>query len=574
MKSTLVRSFEKVFETSLGKRLGKRLGKVLGKTLRCHVLCLIVFCMAVGCADEVSEPNYIVSPYTEQTMEFFERSGSDVWGNVLETVQIDGERCILKKQTQCLSIYLNKYTLETVPEHLAQGIEFSTLRIVPHMKSTVAHFDPAVLERVLKLFGTICADTLIFYNLGFDDSRIKKKSQRMARLSGKFGRSETPEVAPPTTRCTLSIKTLVIQHNTTPAINWLQKRLDLSHCLINLKITGKLELENLELLDGFNARSIEALTLDDFKRLASLECKLFREGPLPDKLVISTPRPIYPKISEEIAGNIISKEWRLLVVPMPLWKELMKPSELPKHFTAVELRVTLCVNTPSPFPVMGISRATVTHLTIMFEEHNNLLTRTDLEQTLEWVSKDFEGLRVLQVEAVGEPTLRKFVRTYTFNINTITNLVPTLTGIWVCGIDCMHIPHGSNILCLSLEAWELYRSGKLADELANSQTDLSVLSPEQQAKLTSQEELAADNEACCVCLCTAADLRSSSPDTQISILDHPKHSVCCRCLDGMVKARGTVGPIMCPVCRQEHMLPLVKNVIERDSLGRVEVTPN
>ncbi|OAG30419.1 hypothetical protein NEDG_02209 [Nematocida displodere] len=246
----------------------------------------------------------------------------------------------------------------------------------------------------------------------------------------------------------------------------------------------------------------------------------------------------------------------------------MKPSEQPKHLTAEYLTITFSRGSSIPAPVVGMDRATARYLSIQLTNANNLLTRIDLEQALDWVSTAFVGLEKLSVWVGGALALIEFVRSHTFDITTI----PTLRRIIVSGIECMHIPHGSNILCLSLEAWELYRSGKLGDELANSQTDLSALSPEQQAMVMNQEELGDDVKACTVCLCSADELRSSSPDTQISILDHPKHSVCCRCLDGMVKARGTVGPIMCPVCRQEHMLPLVKNQIERNTQGVFEVT--
>ncbi|OAG30950.1 hypothetical protein NEDG_02266, partial [Nematocida displodere] len=336
MKSNPVKSFGKVFETSLGKRLGK----VMGKTLRCHLLCLIVLCVIVGCADEVSEPEYIVSPYTEQTMEFFDRCGSESWPNRLETVEIDGQRCILKKQTRTLIyIFLQSYTISSIPEQLVQGIEFDKLIMVPNDRDKIAQFDPRVLEKILCVFGTICADTLVFSDLSLDGSGSESKSQRMGRSVGSFWGKETPELAPATPRCILSIKTLLIQKSTLPTISWLQKRLDLSQCQVNLVIVGKLQLENLELLDCFGARYIEALTLEGFKRLGSLDSKLFREGPLPSELRIWTTRPIFPKISEWIAGSIISKEWKLLVVPMQVWKELMKPGELPKHFTAAELTV-------------------------------------------------------------------------------------------------------------------------------------------------------------------------------------------------------------------------------------------
>ncbi|OAG29862.1 hypothetical protein NEDG_02211, partial [Nematocida displodere] len=403
MKSTPVRSFGKVFETSLGKSLGK----VLGKALRCHVLCLIMLGVIVGCSDETSPTpllNHIVSPYTKQTKAFFVRSRSQYWSNRLETVQIDGQRCILREQLETTYIFLQNYTLETVPEHLAQGIEFDKLIILPDDKDNVAQCDPRVLEKILSALGTICADTLELYNLDLDDSGGKKKSQRMARFLGNFGRKETPELASPIARYTLSIKTLLIRSTTLPAIDWFQKRLDLSHCQISLIIIGKLQLESLELLDGFNAGSIEALNLEGFMSLDSLECKLLREGPLPDKLVILTPWPIYPKISKEIAGNILTKEWRLLVVPMEVWTDLMSPSNQPKHLTAAELAVYIPqhgVFTVIPIsltPSMGDNLATVKVLRFEFYTRHELMSAPKMMGIVDWISRYFRGLEKLVIE--------------------------------------------------------------------------------------------------------------------------------------------------------------------------------
>ncbi|OAG29863.1 hypothetical protein NEDG_02212 [Nematocida displodere] len=529
---------------------------VCKKTLQCPVLWVSVFCVIVGCSMDLPLPEYIVSPYTEQTIAFFEKSGSERLPNQLETIQIAGKRHILKKQSQPMDIDFDIYTLESVPDQLTQGIEFNKLSILTTENRSI---NPAVLEKILRVFGTVNAEILSFHN------RVTTASpddlvQRFERSLAHHNDSET---AAPLTRWVLNVKNLRVFSNTVLPIKQFQERVDLSQCQINLTLAGELELENLEVLDGFNARSIEVLILFYVKRLDSLDCKLFREGPLPSDLRIQSKSTLTPKISEEVARNMLANMWADLIIPMEVWVELFQPGEQPKHLTAEYLKITFSRGSSIPVPVVGMARATVGFLSIELANANSVPTPTDLENTLEWVSINFEGLKSFGVWAQDvPPALRDFVRNNQFEITSI----PTLTSIRVCGIECMC---GSNILCLSLEAWELFGCGKLGDELG--QADLSQLSPEQQAMVMNREEMAADNDACHVCLCSADELRSSSPDTQISILDHPKHSVCCRCLDGMVKARGTVGPIMCPVCRQEHMLPLFKNQIERNTQGVFEV---
>ncbi|OAG31295.1 hypothetical protein NEDG_01773 [Nematocida displodere] len=548
MKSTPVRSFGKVFETSLGK--------VFGKALWCHVLCLIVLCVIVGCADEVSETEYIVSPYTEQTMEFFERSSADDWPIVLATVQIGKKKFIVRKQTRNLIIYLDKHTLRTVPKKLVKGIVFQWLTI-----DSNGPFDPAVLKKILCAFGTINAKWLKLRNLEIDEASSYNDKHPIIR---------TLTQAP---KCVLNIESLQIYTTPKSSIEWLQERVVLSESPIGLLIDCRPDFGNLEVLDGFSATEIISLTLYGIDKLDSMDCKLLREGPWPDMLHLDCDTPTVPEISEQIIQNMLAKEWMGLRVPISVWKELMKPPAQAKRLTADNLTIYLTPSQAQTLPPVGMNWTAAKHLRIDFRKDNSLVTITALEQTLDWVSRSFVGLEKIDVEGLYAPRVTDFVRSNIFDITTN----PTLTRIRVCGISCLHdpniiIPRGSNILCLSLEAWELYRSGKLGDELANSQADLSQLSPEQQAIVMSREEMAADDKPCNVC-CESLDyLRSSSPDIGISILGHPKHSVCCRCLDGMVKARGTVGPIMCPVCRQEHRLPLFKNQIERNTQGVFEVT--
>ncbi|OAG30263.1 hypothetical protein NEDG_02252 [Nematocida displodere] len=523
--------------------------------------------MVVGCSMDLPLSDHIVSPYTEQTMDFFEKSEIERQPNQLETIQIGEERHILKKQSQPMNIYFDIYTLESVPDQLTQGIEFNELSI----STTTAEnrsIDPAVLEKILRVFGTVNAETLSLHNWATTASP-DDLVQPFERI---FAENNDSEAAAPLTRCVLNVKNLNMFCNTVLAIKQFQEWMDLSQCQVELTLVGELELENLEVLDGFNARSIEILTLTYFERLDSLDCKLFREGPLPSELYLNNKHALASKISEEVARNLLTNIWVAITIPVEVWVELMKPSEQPKHLTAKYLEITFSRDSSIPAPVVGMDRTTARHLTIELAKENHVVTRTDLEQTLDWVSTAFVGLGVLNVECSDTPALRDFVRNNQFEITSI----PTLTHIEVCDIQCMRVQSinqiGADVVCLSLEAWELFGSGKLGDELANSQTDLSQLSPEQQAIVMNREEMGPDNDPCCVCLSTADELRSSSPDAEICILDHPKHSICNRCLDGMVNNDRIDGHINCPVCRHEHKLSLIRHTIRKNNQGVFELT--
>ncbi|OAG32280.1 hypothetical protein NEDG_02031 [Nematocida displodere] len=192
-------------------------GKVFGKALRCHVLCLIVLCVIVGCADEAPGPMYIASPYTAQTIEFFERSGSEGRGMQLRSIATSTKKYILKNQPRKIQINLERYTLETVPEKLVDGIKFKTLII-----RSDGHCVPAVLERVLVAFGTINTDRLEVFNLNINDEFEPILLPTAASLPGVP--SKGLSMNPPPTRCILNTKDLTIICCRIPGIIWFQER--------------------------------------------------------------------------------------------------------------------------------------------------------------------------------------------------------------------------------------------------------------------------------------------------------------------------------------------------------------
>ncbi|OAG31270.1 hypothetical protein NEDG_02258, partial [Nematocida displodere] len=345
MRSKIVRYFGKVFETSLGKRLGK----VFGKALRSHVLCLILLCVIVGCAEEtVPAPllRHIVSPYTEQTIAFFEKSSAEGRPNQLRTVQIDESRCILRVQAQHLSIYLNKHTLETVPEKLVEGIKFQWLT----MKSD-GPVDIAVLDKILSVFGRINVSWLELADLEIDEV------------------SSNTDEYPQTPKCVLNVAELWVTSTLKSSIVWFQDRVDLSESQIRLILYCKPDFGNLEVLDGFNAAGITRLMLYDIANLDSLDCKLLREAPLPNGLDIGGSNAgLTPKISEEVVRGMLTKEWVDLSMPVEVWEELMKPNDQPKHLTVDSLTIYLALSQGQTLPSMGMSRATAKHLTLNFRE--------------------------------------------------------------------------------------------------------------------------------------------------------------------------------------------------------------
>ncbi|OAG31299.1 hypothetical protein NEDG_01777 [Nematocida displodere] len=457
MESKPVRYFRKLLE------------RVLEKALKRQVLWICVLCLVVGCAEEVLGPGYIVSPYTEKTIEFFGRSGSDDWPNVLETIEIEGQKHVLRRQAGSIRINLSKYTIETVPDHLAQDIEFVDLTI-----RSCGQFDPVVLNKILTAFGTIYAATIRVCDL--EDSCLEPADNNTQLLDMcapgmalEGCASNTLELPAQEPRCVLKIKHLRMFGTGISAIRWFQERVDLSQSWINLEIMGGLKLESLEVLDGFNALGVSIVWLTELASLDSMDCKLLQAGPLPDVLVIHTLVPVAARMSEEIVQNMLNKEWVGLNIPMNVFEELMKPSNQPKNLSANKLMVYTPRHSPdmedlgTPLPPMGDNQLLVESLTVYFYNTNGLATHTDLIKALSWTAGCVRGLVKLIVENQHPSTaLEDFVK----NNKVVIATNPALTSIRACNIECLYMGGRKQpVLCFSLEGWKRCTGGDLPKEM-------------------------------------------------------------------------------------------------------------
>ncbi|OAG32285.1 hypothetical protein NEDG_02036 [Nematocida displodere] len=552
----------------------------LPKQLRicCALLLPALFSAALGARVSPRLP-HIVSPYTEETLQFFSLSGSAYFPNNLETVQVAAQTHILKKQTRTTYIDLQKYSLETVPSQLAQDIEFATLLVSTVDQIVPTRTSPAILGKILRAFGTICADTLELHSMDIvGPNNITNSIQRMVQF---FSRYQEPENTAPAPKCILKIKKLNIFGSTVAAINWLLARMDLSLSRIELVLNGEFRLDNLNLLDGFNSAGIDRLEIFGLVRVNSLDCKLFLEGPLPDILLLHSDYILTPTVSNQIIQNMFSKSWAVLCISIQLWEKLMVPTEHPKHFNVKLLRIyvpwydrtTLVQNIP--FSPMGDNLVAGESLMISFFCYQEWITSQNIVRALEWVSKYFRGLKTLSVGDLPTlPQLRVFASTKQFEI--ITN--PSLTSITISGVECSAYQKKKEaILCFSFEAWALYRAGKLGTELAQTHTDLSVLSDLQQSLFLAPGPTHLNEPVCVVCMGMLEDLRETDPNAEVCILDHPEHRLCSGCLDGVCSIRDEdtgegITFIRCPVCRGEHSLPISKHKIQKNDQGSFGIT--
>ncbi|OAG29110.1 hypothetical protein NEDG_01249 [Nematocida displodere] len=549
--------------------------------IRHTLICVLGLSVAVLCADR--EPEHIVSQHTEQTIKFFSRSRSESYPNVLNTIHIAGSTCLAKNQTATpYKIALNQYTLASVPEHLVGGLVFNALLIEPSIGSSrFVPFDRAVLCKILQAFGTINANIFQVTGLNFGEPApgITQHSRQPTRSARTLGRPQAPTQTPPEdatpspaqaqTRCHLKINSLRLVFTTQAAIKWVLDQIEIESPQIEVEIRGQIELDSLEVLDVLHPISIRMLRLCGFTRFGSLDCKLLREGPMPEELIIDTPTPLSLKIPDQVIYSMVDSYWKALTLPMEAWAVLMKPAEHPKTLAVSSLKLYIPIHSSlgefqlALSPPMGDAQVAANSLNITFWNSSDLVTPAALVQTLDWTSRHFIDMLSLVVGFKHTLTdLTAFVRKNQFLITT-----SPLTKLRIAGIDCLfqQNPDANSVLHMSLDAWDRCTEGTLSHELTKTRSDISVLSSGEQEMITNQKWIGEESDSsCAVCLATVDELKNTSPPVDICILDHPEHRVCSGCLDKMVSEGDATGRIGCPMCRGVLKTPLQKQSIHKN----------
>ncbi|OAG32513.1 hypothetical protein NEDG_02236, partial [Nematocida displodere] len=373
--------------------------KVGNKLLSFQILCLAVLSSMtlIYCSNEYLGPEHIISPYTKQTIKFFERSGSEGWSNQLRTVQIDGKRCILKDQKGQMTIFLQNYPTSSVPRKLVPRIVFTTL-IIKSSSASTNQININVLKKILRAFGTIYANTLNLIDLKHDGFSASRGIKRLVR-------GFSPHNKTPTRICILNINILHMFDANREGIKWFQGRVDMSQCQIGLLISPGVGVENLKFLDEFNAAKIIALYVIGNASLDSLECKLLRKGPLPDVLVLDVTMPTPLEISDRIIQNMVSKHWEKLSVSLSIWELLMKSGEEPKHLTIDDLVLLAPYKNPLLMAELlktptakSHNLATVERLRVGVNNVTQKVTEADLKVTFEFVARYFRGLESIFIQ--------------------------------------------------------------------------------------------------------------------------------------------------------------------------------
>ncbi|OAG29919.1 hypothetical protein NEDG_01466 [Nematocida displodere] len=254
--------------------------------------------------------HHISSPHTHQTLAFFEVSGVD-----LATCTLDDTVYLTKSQNhwEGVEIHLNKYTLDNIPEQLAQGMVFSKLTLGKQNifeQEDPVPLDTDVVTKVLRALGTVHAVRFTI------DSDVAEAMEAQALPSPK------PFLL------SLYTKHLWLDRPSEASAAWFFACIDLSQSVCSVQINYAHRLTNLRFLDHLNSPQLSGLAIHAADNLTNLDCQLLKEKRVRDELILRLGKTL-PTASPDTLQAIASKRWACLRAPLGLWSSIAKEFQPP-----------------------------------------------------------------------------------------------------------------------------------------------------------------------------------------------------------------------------------------------------
>ncbi|OAG30446.1 hypothetical protein NEDG_01988 [Nematocida displodere] len=503
---------------------------------------------------------YLVSPYTDQTIAFFEMSGSTLATRTVETTTY-----IVKDQYMPIKIYLNSYDLADIPDHLVEEMVFDCITI--GCKAAFKYQTPpplalALLEKVLRAFGTaLHADRLTITTLGeiLDSETDVSHSQQACEALSGLALSPNPvtedEKTPPKL-LKLYAKHIELQRVSVASICWLLPRLDVSECEVALFVQQVPELTNLRCLDGFNPKALLKLYVGGAYNLADIDCVLLRENKVLNELGLwETPEWLYA--SPETLQAIATKHWDRMGVPIELWIALGNVLQKTLDVANLIIYCKFLAARDGIWDTVCEEKTSVKSLELRLTNPNSARpSNRELTELLVWIDSWVIDTERLTISVFCDATPPTFTDHIYIDIEP---LLPSLKRLYCVLNDgrtiCLY--NRKSILWIEPAAYKDWADGKLNTTMAKicSQKILSV-SDDIITPFTPPTD-PNPNPTCFECNMSVEEIVKVSPKTQpiyLGIVCKAGHMACKPCLDNLHKtkyASKEAQPQACPLCGDE-----------------------
>ncbi|OAG31531.1 hypothetical protein NEDG_00006 [Nematocida displodere] len=531
----------------------------LKKMLALACAAAATICAAV---EEKIYNQYLESPHTARTLEFFGVSGYDL---LTRTPSSATSPRIAENQWGDIEIHLNKYTLETIPDEIVQGIRFGNLIICAKYsrKEKAWPIKHDVVEKVLRALGTVYADKLAICSI-IDVAAPRKRS------------SLAPPTCPNTPRL-LRVYTphLELKKLSSAAAGVFLALIDLSACKLVLRMPNACNLTNLGFLDKANPKRILELYVWDAVNLTNIDCEALQDRAVVfDFELLGTTNPVCA--SPATLQGIASKKWARLGVPADLWNQITS-----------EIRATPNTNTESL--QVGVLTLTVHFLHTIVDFVNRvygvqvfanslnlrlanrcsqLRSYRTLKNIFGWVSRCFSGVKEVAVSGFGPgytpiPTIYQYL--------CIDTILPDLTRLHyeVTSEQTLHLYSTQSILWIAPNTYFAWASGNLNKEMVEVCSENVVFIGNNTATNPFFPPKTPELDPCCFgCQKTVSQFNSAPVKDMVlylGIVCEKGHMGCNSCLKKLAK-KSQAGNLRfcCPHCTAQIRTTGFSGVIRRD----------
>ncbi|OAG31301.1 hypothetical protein NEDG_01779 [Nematocida displodere] len=536
------------------------------QTLKTTLLALILIIAGSLGSVSISAP-YLESPHTDRTLAFFKASGSD-----LLTRTVEKNIYIAENQANMVEINISKYTLETVPEQLVQGIRFSSITITDSKSfffSKASH--PKLIEKIFRAFSELQTNRLTISGL-----QCVEKTKQMDYAGAQTWFASAKESEAFTLLPTLNpnpqllvVKTshLELSCLSEASMGWILGRLDARGSELILWIRQIDSDLTLNFLDYFNPKAITHLYIRNAKKLANITCAILKEKKLLKGLVFrETPSDM--TASSETLQAIGTHRWEKMWISGDLWCKIATEAQEGVVVDNLTLEIEPATNVLFWNLVLP-HKASVKRLHLNQEVCQS--SAKTLKNLLEWVDACFMDIEELKVTGFDchnqqmhpndqyiciEPHLPK-LRQFSYQ--------PYLE-------HTMHLYSSKSVLWISPDAYHMWASGQLNEEMeavthnllycVEGSTPTPPFLPPARPNL---------NPACFECgISLDAIQKMNSPRSRpyVGIVCEGGHMACQPCLKKLARAqKDTNAPLSCPHCHSDISLGQTNGVIERTWTG-------
>ncbi|OAG30751.1 hypothetical protein NEDG_02145 [Nematocida displodere] len=382
--------------------------------------------------------SYIESPYTPETLSFFERAGCP-----LKTITVGAQKHILTEQPGIMTLRLYNTGIRTIPGQLVSGMIFLNLTIIISALKISKLPPQFVAYMFLTAIKVLVAKELLIFWCEDEDPVLITLETEHAKIF---------------------VETLVLEGMNNASIGWILDHNDFSKCDLNLRIQHSSRVKSLMFIDRLKCRTLQSLGLRGLPNLKVLACRALENGCVLNDLSLY----LYSEelvLPERVLLGIAGKSWSRLCVPKTVWDRLcnVTTNRFNIRTLSVQFNHYRHFENIQWFRPNNNARARpyVQNLNVILPLESTIENVEQIQNLLAWASDVFEGVLIIEIygSVRGGGIFKDLVRSC-FYIYAFPDLLSLMIGYIPCRLHYFNCPT-SSIICVASEIYPDWVDGKI-----------------------------------------------------------------------------------------------------------------